>query len=356
MEHCVPCLYKVFPWGQMALPPNQRPEMCIRSGIPADKRARGLYSGKSDKVLILGDGDFSFSLSIATAVHKRSIFTSHESHSTLLDVYPGVQTILDETRRAAKAPDCIMHEVDATDLARTSALDCHRGSFDVVAWNFPCIRMPAGKDGQAEELQINQDLCRSFFQNVRPYLKPTTTSTSSASTSGHGAEVHITHKVTEPFSWWGMEALAQEAGLVCAGRLVFDKFLYTGYNNRKVLSNRSFPCHDATTFVFKFPEETEKDTTQDKAEKKDKKDKKDKKGEKYKKKDKSGTRDDCDESRAEMMTTTTTTLTSRLHANPDTFLALDPAQDAGAYAVVETAVRGAAAAVQQRKKIKAMSY
>jgi hypothetical protein len=43
------------------------------------------------------------------------------------------------------------------------------------------------------------------------------------------------------------------------GRIVFDKYLFPPYTPRKALDNRSFPVHDACTFVFAQTKENVKD-------------------------------------------------------------------------------------------------
>lgn len=79
--------------------------------------------------------------------------------------------------------------------------------YDIVIWNFPCIRIENGMDGQVSELQLNQQLLSQFFKSVQDVLEPL-----------HG-EVHVVHKTIEPFSWWDIKDLAKRAGLryvICA--------------------------------------------------------------------------------------------------------------------------------------------
>jgi 25S rRNA (uracil2634-N3)-methyltransferase len=238
---CIPCQYKLFPFGHSVLPPNQRPEQCPRArSRPSsnnDDSFRGLYS-KNVKVLTLGDGDFSFSAAIAYLSHPESVFSSHESYQSLLQVYPGVESTVDIFSN--KIPRKILHDIDATQLNKSfpTNMQKHKGDFDVVVWNFPCVRVASGRDGQAEELAENKTLCSLFFKNIAEWLKPQ-------------GEVHVTHKLSEPFSWWGLEHLAYSHGLICIGSVVFDKHIYYPYVNRKVLDKKSFPCHDAETFVFR---------------------------------------------------------------------------------------------------------
>jgi hypothetical protein len=78
---------------------------------------------------------------------------------------------------------------------------------------------------------------RQFFTNAHSYLSPT-------------GQLHIAHKTIEPFSWWGITDLARECGFRQCCSVVFDRCLYPGYVNRKVLDKKSFPSSDARVFVF----------------------------------------------------------------------------------------------------------
>jgi 25S rRNA (uracil2634-N3)-methyltransferase len=242
---CIPCLYKIFPSGShldQKLPPNTRPEMCPRSRQSTS--SWGYYKA-SHNILTLGDGDLSFSCSLMNLVQTKQnnprnldchlFATTHEPRDRLLRVYPQFQTILGELARGGAHA---RHEVDATVLEPSFPRAEYQHFFDFIIWNFPCIRMPRGADGQVEELEANKSLLKHFFGNCAYLLKE-------QSVSCKGGEVHVTHKTIEPFSWWRIESIAEECGLRCVGRVVFDKYLYPGYVNKKVLDNKSFPLHDA---------------------------------------------------------------------------------------------------------------
>lgn len=249
---CVPCLYKLFPNGakefNFALPPNQRPEMCRRAG--ADRPYYGLYQsqqggkrGNKPAILIVGDGDFSYSLSVARGLLPADrvciLATSHESRASVLATYTRGAEILQELESLLPSGH-LLHEVDATSLSVTPLIDAQRGKLAYIIWNFPCVGPSAGRgaDGQVQEIEENKQLLRAFFQNAREYLNAQ-------------GEIHVTHKTIEPFSWWGIIELAQSSGLKFVGSIIFDRCLYPGYTNRKVKDNKSFPLHDARTFIFR---------------------------------------------------------------------------------------------------------
>jgi 25S rRNA (uracil2634-N3)-methyltransferase len=246
-RQCVPCLYKLCSKdarGELAvgaMPPNQRPEQCPRNKItpvPEDVEMVGLYSA-AQRILTVGDGDFSFSRSLARlrrAPGSLLLATSHESAATVQAIYPTSAGALSDLRRLRVD---VAHGVDATDLHSSPEVDRYRrNGFDRIVWNFPCISAARrADDGQVAEITMNQRLLSSFFISAQDYLS-------------EGGEIHVTHKTIEPFSWWGLVRLAEDSGLRHVASVAFDRCMYQGYVNRKVLDKKSFPAHDAETYIF----------------------------------------------------------------------------------------------------------
>jgi hypothetical protein len=255
---------------------------------------------------MVGDGDFSFSLGLARALlapQRRAecngariggdtlFVSSYETRETMLRVYPGVERTFEELETLGAV---LLFNVDATDLQKTLKTACEaagralKGSdsagsaaaaaslhtlvdspdnvttrdaqilphfasrFSLIVWNFPCIPVNspnarreaekagnAGLDGQSEETAQNQAILRQFGRGAAPLLE-------------RGGEVHVVHKTKEPFSWWRVpeQVSADGNGLMLAGRVIFDRSAYPPYRNRKALHRRSFPCHDAESYVF----------------------------------------------------------------------------------------------------------
>lgn len=247
---CRACCYKIVLYGRVGLLPNVRPELCPRIAASESSGSSngeagvsiGLYdSSQVRRILTVGDGNFSYSLALANAFQSVAgdaetrvelVATSHESRDTILETYPDGERILGELH-AMPVHVQVLHEVDATNAAQMQAL----GKFDRVIWNFPCVRAPRGEDGQNQEMELNKQLLADFFAHVSELLTAT-------------GEVHVTHKTKAPFGQWGIESIAEKQGLRHERSVVFDRCLYPGYSNKKVLSKGSFPIWDSQTFVF----------------------------------------------------------------------------------------------------------
>ncbi|KAE9032737.1 hypothetical protein PR003_g9444 [Phytophthora rubi] len=250
---CIACCYKIALHSRPGLLPNVRPEMCPRMaatkslGDDQQQNRVGLYDAKQvQRLLTVGDGNFSYSLALARALGPDSgvtlVATSHESNETVLQTYPDGEKILAELN--AMPHVTVQHEVDATDAAQMKQL----GLFDRVIWNFPCIRAPRGEDGQNQEMEMNKQLLHGFLAHVAEMLTPT-------------GEVHVTHKTKAPFGQWGIENIAKTNKLRHQQSVIFDRCLYPGYSNKKVLSKGSFPIWDSQTFIFVPEDRAEPETS-----------------------------------------------------------------------------------------------
>ena len=93
-------------------------------------------------------------------------------------------------------------------------------------------------------MEINKTLVNDFFAHVASMLRP-------------GGQVHVTHKTKPPFGQWEIDAIAARHALDHTRSVIFDRCLYAGYSNKKVLSKGSFPIWDSETFVFVPHQSTE---------------------------------------------------------------------------------------------------
>ncbi|KAH1192802.1 Uncharacterized protein GmHk_19G053953 [Glycine max] len=115
----------------------------------------------SDEILLVGEGDFSFSLCLARAfgTAKNMVATSLDSRASLRNKYGSALGNLTEL----EALGCtIVHRVDVHTM-------------------------------------LHKDLVSGFLYNAKYMLNK-------------GGEIHITHKTTHPFSKWNIKKLAKRQG------------------------------------------------------------------------------------------------------------------------------------------------
>ena len=129
----------------------------------AAKRALEMTPTMTTRVLLVGEGDFSFTRALvnATSTSTSSVAitaTSLESERAIRDAWRGAKNV----DALARAPNvCVKHGVDATALLDTF----DRGSFDRVCFMFPHI---AGKG----RINRNRELLFGYFSAASDVLAP----------------------------------------------------------------------------------------------------------------------------------------------------------------------------------------
>ena len=236
LDGCAVCAHRICQHGAPGrpLPPAQRPESCPRVVDESPGPDLGqLYGGC--RVLTVGDGDLSFSVALAERGECASLTAStlEPDLEALQREYDGL-----DVRGHARRIDDVRYGVDARRLSFDE-------SFDRIVFNFPCLPVSDGKDGNSEgtgkadasAIEENKALVRAFVRSAVPLLAP-------------GGELHIAHKTKEPFSWWGFPDLVSHTLLTYRGALVFDRAAYQPYANRKARDRKSFSAIDAVVYVY----------------------------------------------------------------------------------------------------------
>ncbi|CAM0951897.1 unnamed protein product [Alopecurus aequalis] len=189
------------------------------------------------KILIVGDGDFSFSLALAAAFGsgRNIVATSLDSHEALTRKYTEAQSnVIKLNRMGAK----VLHHISAKSMKRHSYLETRQ--FHRIVFNFP----HAGFNGREHEMHVihlHKELVKGFFYNARELLQP-------------DGEIHISHKTGHPYDAWNIEQLAWEYSLTLIDKVNFRKQDYPGYNQKRgdgAKPNRGFFLGDSYTFKFR---------------------------------------------------------------------------------------------------------
>nr|XP_043622631.1 uncharacterized protein LOC122594228 [Erigeron canadensis] len=203
------------------------------------KEVRWLKHYSSDhRILLVGEGDFSFSLSLGMAFGDASniVATSLDSHDVLIKKYKEAKTNL-ETLHSLGAQ--LLHEVDALQMKLHTDLQMQK--FDRIIYNFPHAGF-LGREDDQQVIMMHRNLVSGFFKNASGMLQPK-------------GEVHVTHKTSEPFHLWNIEELATQNSLTLLERAEFKLEDYPGYSNKRgagMTSDASFPLGECSTYKFVF--------------------------------------------------------------------------------------------------------
>lgn len=196
------------------------------------------HYSSNHQMLLVGEGDFSFSLCLALAFGSASNIcaSSLDSYVDVIQKYKRAKSNLDNLKKLGA---CILHGVDATTMEFHPDLGTRK--FDRIIFNFPHAGF-YGKEDNDLLIGMHRSLVRDFFRNVSGMLRD-------------GGEVHVNHKTTDPFSNWNIKELAIESSLsfICCPEFKIED--YPAYNNKRGDGPRCdepFPLGECSTFIFGF--------------------------------------------------------------------------------------------------------
>ncbi|XP_019106856.2 uncharacterized protein At4g26485 [Beta vulgaris subsp. vulgaris] len=198
------------------------------------------YSNKQ-KILLVGEGDFSFAACLAKAFENDTsniIATSRDSDQDELEKkYANAKSNLEILE---KSNGCVvLHGVDAYTMIKHPVLQ--NQLFDRIVFNFPHADL-VYREHDASQIRLHQDLVQGFFKSAHKMVKEV-------------GEVHVTHKTAYPFSRWNIKELASIADLILLEEVEFNLWDYPGYCNKKGEGHgsncdMSFPIGLCSTFKF----------------------------------------------------------------------------------------------------------
>ncbi|VVB00146.1 unnamed protein product [Arabis nemorensis] len=199
-----------------------------------------LYSS-NHQLLLVGEGDFSFSCSLATRFGSASNIcaSSLDSYDDVVKKYEKARSNLHTLKRLGAF---LLHGVDATKLQRDPDLNCRR--FDRVIFNFPHAGFH-GKESDPYLIRKHRNLVYGFFHCASRMLRA-------------NGEIHVSHKNKAPFRDWNLKELASRCSLVLIRCVAFKKSDYPGYENKRGDGSRCdqpFILGDCSTFRFHVAKE-----------------------------------------------------------------------------------------------------
>ncbi|MCL7043790.1 hypothetical protein MKW94_024480 [Papaver nudicaule] len=194
------------------------------------------HYSNSQRILLVGEGDFSFSLCLAKAFGDATnmVSTSIDTQDSLAKKYSDA---IGNVRELEEKGCLVLLGVDATQMSQHFFLKTQR--FDRIVYNFPHVGFLHREDSYCQ-IQLNKGLVKNFLKGAKDLILKT-------------GEIHVTHKKGEPYDKWEIERKAAKIGLALQDSVPFKKQDYPGYANKRAHGNNSnlpFALGEANTFKF----------------------------------------------------------------------------------------------------------
>jgi hypothetical protein len=183
----------------------------------------------SGRVLLIGEGDFSFARSLIETGQVKPedlVATSYQQLNEIPDAAENIEWLI-------KQGVDIRHGVDARKLDDMPEL----GEFDTIRWNFP-------HDGKsiAGANARHTELFTAFMKSALPRLK-------------ENGRIELTLYDTPYYKGFGYMKAAKDNGLKHYGSVKFDFANHPGYRHRYTNSTDSKGVHPALVHIFGRPTE-----------------------------------------------------------------------------------------------------
>ncbi|XP_056173036.1 uncharacterized protein LOC115692219 isoform X1 [Syzygium oleosum] len=190
------------------------------------------------RILLVGEGDFSFSSSLASAFGSASnvTATSLDHYDALIRKYKKAKSNVGKLKKLGAS---LLHGVDATGMKDHPDLRVRK--FDRIIFNFPHAGFH-GKENNVQLINMHRELVYGFFWNASQMLRA-------------DGEVHVSHKTEAPYCYWKLEQLASWNSLKLTDQTAFESKNYPGYHHKRGDGSRCdelFPLGPCSTFKFRF--------------------------------------------------------------------------------------------------------
>lgn len=169
---------------------------------------------KEDKILFLGEGNFSFAVSCIEnhLEHAENVLaTCFDTEEQLLSKYPEASDNMDIIRGSCGS---VQHSVDAVKLH----IQFPTRKFDCVVFMFPHVA--AGIADEDRNVRSNQKMLMAFFSSVQHILEP-------------GGMVAVTLAIGKTYDLWDIRGVAKKTGLSVKTSGPFLGAAFPGYQHRR---------------------------------------------------------------------------------------------------------------------------
>ncbi|KAK8318121.1 hypothetical protein V6Z11_A13G152000 [Gossypium hirsutum] len=213
---------------------------CQRNEMEAEKSTK--HYSSSHKILLVGEGDFSFAACLATSLGSgvNMVATSLDSKVMLNYKYNDAMA---NVSRLEELGCTVIDEVDCCTMSQHPKLKSNL--FDRIVFNFPHAGFFFARYEKRNKwffFSLHKNVVKGFLRNAVEMLT-------------ENGEVHITHKTAHPYKMWESEKLANEVGLGLLDKIAFYYWDYPGYKNKRgecQHCDKSFPIGESSTYKFKI--------------------------------------------------------------------------------------------------------
>ncbi|KAI3969542.1 hypothetical protein MKX01_020103 [Papaver californicum] len=192
------------------------------------------HYSRSQRILLVGEGDFSFSACLANAFGSAINMVA-----TSLDTEE-ISSARQNIRQLQKSGCLVLHDVGVHDMLYDS--DLMNMKFDCIVFNFPHAgHFPPLYETDGFLIAMHKKLLSGFFKSASKMLNK-------------AGEIHVSHRNDFPYNKWEIKKLANNGGLQLIGKVKFQKSDYPGYSNKRggdVESDKEFFLGESA-FTFKF--------------------------------------------------------------------------------------------------------
>ncbi|KAM1004069.1 hypothetical protein ACFX2C_004309 [Malus domestica] len=199
------------------------------------------HYSSSQKILLVGEGDFSFPVCLARTFCSATsmVATSLDSEEELKVKYSkAMKNLMELENMGCK----IFHGVDVHTVLHHPQLT--RMEFDGIIFNFPhagCSNFRCSSEKKQHHILSHQSLVKGYFKSSREMLT-------------RSGEIHVTHKTSYPFTEWEIENLAEEAGLfLVKEEKEFSIRDYPDYLNKRGAGKCDVYFHVGEASTSRFP-------------------------------------------------------------------------------------------------------
>eukprot|EP01062_Namystynia_karyoxenos_P017219 TRINITY_DN16328_c0_g1_i1.p1 TRINITY_DN16328_c0_g1~~TRINITY_DN16328_c0_g1_i1.p1 ORF type:complete len:473 (+),score=125.13 TRINITY_DN16328_c0_g1_i1:157-1575(+) len=207
------------------------------------------------RLLLVGEGNFSLSRDLVTKLQSNNmdasslVCTVYDSEVVAEDKYPDIQQNVQKLRAQGAT---VLFDFDGTSA---KCFDNVSGYLEAIVFHCPHtgdkqhFHWNPGPEVIQKSIDNNRELLRGFFAAI-------------AASRHRDANVFVTLKSGNPYSFWGLEQQAAKSGFLLQAAVGFDAASFPLYDHRRTLPNKnakskksSVNMKDAMTNHFRYDPE-----------------------------------------------------------------------------------------------------